>query len=144
METNELSSSEIKNLILNTFRKCAPPLIFDKKFIRISKKEARKIIRWNSIKKYPYYPELFDCNSFSLVLRARVAEWQLNKYHEEKDDNYKYPIFIGSCLIEDQKDGYHAVDIILLNEGFFYIEPQNDNFIEIENPNEVLLIIARI
>lgn len=134
----DISSKDLKEKILNTFKRCAPPLIFDRSFNVRDKNFIENVIKINSVAGLNYYPELFDCNRFSLCLRANISQWQLKKYEKFKRDDYKYPLCIGSCLII--KDNiYHSICICLCDEGFLFIEPQSNELLDI-NTNQVIFV----
>lgn len=133
----EISSKKLKNRILKEFKKVAPPVIFDRAFKVISKKELQGIVELNSVSYMPFFKELFDCNRFSKKLISDISTWQVHKYAEDK--SYMYPICIGFCLIEEN-EGYHSMVISLCDEGFVLVEPQTNEITDTFDSNKILFM----
>lgn len=136
-----ISSKELKNKILKTFKKCPPPIIFDKFFKVTTKNDLQNIVRINSVSNFEFIDNLFDCNRFARGLISQISFWQSDK-SIRRMEQYKYPVCIGFCFLEidEEKNEYHSMNIALCKEGFFLIEPQTNEFMEIKNPNKILFI----
>lgn len=136
-----ISSKDLKNRILKNFKRCSPPIIFDRFFKIETKNNLKKIIEANSVSNFEFIDNLFDCNRFARGLISKISFWQ-SKKEIRRIKEYKFPICIGFCFLESQesKDEYHSMNIALCEEGFFLIEPQTDEFIDIINPNKILFI----
>lgn len=134
-----ITSKELKIKILSKFKRCAPPLIFDRVFSIPDIKFLSSVIKINSITNFPWYLELFDCNSYSLVLKSEIRKWQVQKYHKFKREDYRYPICFGSCQIEEGK-GYHSINICFCEDDFLFIDPQTNEIIDVD-PDQVSFVI---
>ena len=140
-EIKNISSNELKKQILKKFKRCSPPLIFDRKFTLCSEEDWYEILKNNSVKDIPFYNELFDCNRYSKGLISEISKWQVNIYNSEKKNKYKFPVAIGFCLTDIGNENYHAVCLILTSEfDFLFIEPQTNEIIKISNYDSVIFV----
>jgi hypothetical protein len=97
-------------------------------------------------KKYRFIEEGFECESYSDQFKSAVLEYQ---YQEEARDlpfvtNYiPYLVANAICLKANGVKGNHNIDIVLIEDGFAFVEPQTDDVWLADNNNDYPYFIFR-
>jgi hypothetical protein len=125
----KISGKKLKSLVFEKFPQVSFQWVPDKHFWVPTIDEVKHVVELTHTQRLPFIENINDCDDFTLHLHSAVNLYRATLARDMKiPSNQHIPWAFGEAFGFFQNETYpHSLNIALTQQGFYLIEPQDDN-----------------